>query len=151
MEQTENYQLSLWNKDDRILMETFNGDNTKIDAALQAEKTGRETAVAALTAAVAKCGNCQIYSESYTGSGTSSRTFTFPKKPMLVILAGLGYTMVAIRGSSNCLTYSSAGSVEKGTATWGATSMKLTMNAQQNACNTSGSGYGLFALLDAGA
>ena len=34
MEQTSNYQLSQWNKTDRILMENFNADNAKIDAAL---------------------------------------------------------------------------------------------------------------------
>ena len=36
MNYTQNYQLCLWDEDDRILMEDFNGDNTKIDAALKA-------------------------------------------------------------------------------------------------------------------
>ena len=34
MNQTANYQLSLWEPEDRILMEDFNSDNSKIDAAL---------------------------------------------------------------------------------------------------------------------
>lgn len=34
MNQTENYNLSQWAKTDRILMEDFNADNAKIDAAL---------------------------------------------------------------------------------------------------------------------
>lgn len=151
MEQTENYQLSLWNKDDRILMERFNGDNAKIDAALQAEKTARETAVATLTAAVAKCGNCQIYFESYTGSGTANRTFTFPKKPLMILLIGLGYTLAAARGSGDCTSYGAGGSNERGTVSWGANNVKLTMNGPSYACNTSGSKYGLLALLDASA
>ncbi|MGM9573690.1 MAG: hypothetical protein ACI3VJ_04610 [Hominicoprocola sp.] len=36
MQHTQNYQLSLWAKDDRIMMEDFNADNEKIDAALKA-------------------------------------------------------------------------------------------------------------------
>ena len=36
MNQTSNFGLSQWEKDDRIQMEDFNADNTKIDAALQA-------------------------------------------------------------------------------------------------------------------
>lgn len=31
---TENFQLSQWEKADKVLMEDFNADNTKIDAAL---------------------------------------------------------------------------------------------------------------------
>ena len=34
---TPNYQLSQWERDDRILMEDFNADNAKIDAAIKAE------------------------------------------------------------------------------------------------------------------
>ena len=36
MNKTENYQLNQWEKTDRIMMEDFNGDNAKIDAALKA-------------------------------------------------------------------------------------------------------------------
>lgn len=35
MKQTQNYQLSQWDKTDRIQMEDFNGDNSKVDAALK--------------------------------------------------------------------------------------------------------------------
>ena len=34
MKQTPNYQLSQWEKMDRLLMEDFNRDNAKLDAAL---------------------------------------------------------------------------------------------------------------------
>ena len=37
MQHTQNYQLSRWEKDDRIMMEDFNADNEKIDAALAAK------------------------------------------------------------------------------------------------------------------
>ena len=46
MNKTENYQLNQWELADRIRMEDFNGDNSKIDAALkeQAEALAAETA-----------------------------------------------------------------------------------------------------------
>ena len=34
MTKTENYQLNQWEKNDRVLMDDFNEDNTKIDAAI---------------------------------------------------------------------------------------------------------------------
>ena len=40
---TENYQLSQWERSDRILMEDFNADNAKIDAALKAGADARTT------------------------------------------------------------------------------------------------------------
>lgn len=57
MNQTGNYQLNQWELADRIQMEDFNGDNSKIDAALKGqaealaeEKAAREAADAALAA-----------------------------------------------------------------------------------------------------
>lgn len=40
MDKTGNYQLSLWDKDDRILMEDFNANNAQIETALDG-KLGR--------------------------------------------------------------------------------------------------------------
>ena len=37
MNHTKNYQLSQWEMEDRLLMEDFNGDNAKVDAALKAQ------------------------------------------------------------------------------------------------------------------
>ena len=98
MQHTQNYQLSRWEKDDRIMMEDFNADNEKIDAALKANadavsalQTGKADAAAlseetsARTAAdssfagqlaelAANLGvhghNCRIATGSYTGNGT---------------------------------------------------------------------------------
>ena len=47
MRETSNYKLSQWDKTDRIQMEDFNADNSKVDAALAAEKAAREAADAA--------------------------------------------------------------------------------------------------------
>ena len=57
MQHTQNYQLSRWAKDDRIMMEDFNADNEKIDAALKANadavgalQTGKADAAATAAA-----------------------------------------------------------------------------------------------------
>ena len=98
MQHTQNYQLSRWEKDDRIMMEDFNADNETIDAALKANadavgalQTGKADAAAlseetsARTAAdssfagqlaelAANLGvrghNCRIATGSYVGKGT---------------------------------------------------------------------------------
>ena len=51
MTKTTNYQLNQWAKTDRIMMEDFNSDNQKIDAAL---------------------GALQIVTGTYTGSGNDA-------------------------------------------------------------------------------
>ena len=38
MTKTTNYQLNQWAKSDRIMMDDFNADNAKIDAALPVEE-----------------------------------------------------------------------------------------------------------------
>ena len=95
LNETTYYQLSLWDEDDRILMEDFNGDNAKIDAALKANAdaaAGKADAedVAALEAAVAGKGNCRIASGTYTGNGNTGaqhpNTLTFPFEPKLLVI-----------------------------------------------------------------
>ena len=94
--QTPNYKLNQWEKSDRIQMEDFNADNAKIDAAIKAEADARTSAVAALAATVAQCGNCKIWTTTYTGDGTYGRnnpkTFTLPSKPVVVMVFALDYT-----------------------------------------------------------
>ena len=64
---TTNYQLNQWAKPDRVMMDDFNADNAKIDAALAAR-------------------NCRFYTTSYTGDGELTKTWTFPAKPILIVL-----------------------------------------------------------------
>ena len=68
MNQTTNYQLSQWESTDRILMSDFNGDNTKIDAALKANADS----IAAVEEELAVRGNCRIVFGSYTGTGPTA-------------------------------------------------------------------------------
>ena len=86
MNKTANFQLTQWEKTDRIMMEDFNRDNAAIDAALKGNADG----VAALQTALASCGNCKIVYGTYTGSGKSGSAnpnkLTFSGKPVLVIV-----------------------------------------------------------------
>ena len=56
MNKTANFQLTQWEKTDRIMMEDFNRDNAAIDTALK----GNADKAAALQTALASCGNCKI-------------------------------------------------------------------------------------------
>ena len=71
MTKTTNYQLNQWAKSDRVMMDDFNADNTKIDAALKANAD----AIAALprTAAGSFRGN----------NGTTTITVDFKPKALL--------------------------------------------------------------------
>ena len=69
--QTPNYALNQWERDDRILMDDFNADNTKIDAAIKAEAEARTAETAALAG---KLGNCKVVLRTYVGNGTYSNT-----------------------------------------------------------------------------
>ena len=56
MEKADYYQLSLWSKQDRILMDDFNADNEKLDAALKANADAVEAEAAARADAVEDLG-----------------------------------------------------------------------------------------------
>ena len=58
MTKTTNYQLNQWAKPDRVMMDDFNADNAKIDAALKANADAiAETAAASYTAAMSETVN----------------------------------------------------------------------------------------------
>ena len=64
MNKTANFQLTQWEKTDRIMMEDFNRDNAAIDAALKSNADK-----AALQTALAGAGKCRIAVTGYTGKG----------------------------------------------------------------------------------
>ena len=81
MNQTEYYQLSLWDAEDRIQRTDFNADNAKLEEAL----TDHAEAIAGF-------GNCQIYTTTYTGTGgcdtAGACRLTFPRPPLLIVVSG---------------------------------------------------------------
>ena len=163
---TEHYDLCQWEATDQVQRTEFNADNAKIDAALDAlagqvaEKAdGDDLAalsetVAGHTAALALRGNCQIYTTTYTGTGTVSRTFSFPKQPLLVIIGGPSIYLVAVRGITALLSTEN-GESNNLTGTWSGTALTVAYNGNwgggdRRACNASGSSYRIVALLDMG-
>lgn len=97
---TENYGLCQWEATDQVLREEFNWDNKKLDSALK-NLANQNTSLAATDAlleiALSKCGNCQIYTTTYTGQGGSlaKQSIEFPWLPLVVIIMGSdGYTMI---------------------------------------------------------
>ena len=161
---TEHYDLCQWEATDAVQRVEFNADNAKVDAALDAlagqvaEKAdGDDLAalsetVAGHTAALAQKGNCQVYTTAYTGTGTVSRTFSFPKQPLLVIIGGPSIYLVAVRGITALLSTEN-GESNNLTGTWSGTALTVAYNGNwgggdRRACNASGSSYRIVALLD---
>ena len=83
MTKTTNYQLNQWTKSDRVMMEDFNADNQKIDAALAAKSR-------------VACG-------VYTGDGTVSRTIDLDFTPKAVLVSCDNAASYAT--ASNNITY----------------------------------------------
>lgn len=144
---TPNYGLNQWEKTDQVLMEDFNADNAATDKALKAEAdartalasqvalkadktaltaetTARTTAVNTINTNLAKKGNCEIWTGSYTGSGnygpsapckvTLSRAASFvlvySSSPMgLLFLPGEGAYGVQLLSAAGAVTVSWSG------------------------------------------
>ena len=142
MTKTTNYQLNQWTKSDRVMMDDFNADNTKIDAAL---KANADTAAAA-SAAVALCGNCKIYCTSFVGTGTAAApTMTFPHKPLIIFVSGRdALNLIAWRGQSGSRILESPSSPI--TVTWGERSVAWSGSYY---LNYTGFTHQVIALLDA--
>ena len=124
MNKTANFQLTQWEKTDRIMMEDFNRDNAAIDTAL---KSNADKA-AALQTALASCGNCRITISNYKGTGTLGEahptSLTFAEPPLLVFILGpesgfmaRGRAMNAFQVSSNS-ALATTWSADQKTVSW---------------------------------
>ena len=148
--QTPNYGLSQWEKSDRIQMEDFNADNAKIDAALKAQAVAH-------AALAAKTGNCQIYVNSYVGDGTSGadypKSFTFPKKPLLVFVIsreGIPFTLMT-PGQKHARPFGAQSLSSPATLTWSGNTLRWVgyMNEPHYSFNVENITYYVVALLAA--
>ena len=156
MNKTANFQLTQWEKTDRIMMEDFNRDNEKIDTALKASADG----VAALQTALASCGNCKIVYGTYTGNGKSGSAnpnkLTFDGKPVLVIVqaqrntTNYDFHLRMIRGCGWAVgdrgNYSYTNSVA-----WGENFVSWTNDDAETQFNLQNSVYSYIALIPTGA
>ena len=71
MTKTTNYQLNQWTKSDRIMLDDFNADNQKLDAAIKAAHD-----------------SVRIVRGSYVGDGTTNRVVPLEFAPKFMILMG---------------------------------------------------------------
>ena len=140
---TPHYNLSQWERDDRILMEDFNEDNTKIDTALaRLEETAAEHA-----AALARRGNCQVYTTTYTGNGGSSKSLYFPGKPLLIVIMYYGGFFLTVQGVPRAAIHL-GGTVEGIVPQWSGNSVSWP-TPNDHYFNTSSVSYTVVAFLDA--
>ena len=100
--QTPNYALNQWERDDRVLMDDFNADNAKIDAALKLQAD-----------LLAEKGNCTIGVFTYQGTGTYGMStptrITFPKMPAAYIVVGSALLVGGGGSTRASLSYSFGG------------------------------------------
>ena len=152
--QTSNYQLSQWERDDKIQMEDFNADNAKIDAALKAEADAR-TALAGTvssqgstlsshSSSLARLGNCKIYTTTYVGTGDKARSYSFPGYPVLVYVrcqsSSTGHTFIRELNNSDASKFS---------AQWASRSLSLrTPDGDNFGININNYNFFVLALLD---
>ena len=154
--QTTNYGLNQWEAADQVLRTEFNADNSKIDAALKglADKdTELEGTLASQAASIAAKGNCQIYYSTYVGNGSSSRTHTFSKQPLVVFIVGPNISITAV---SPCTETPSANSTQnvKLNTSWSGNRLTISYTGSyaggaQKALNENGTTYYMAVLTGA--
>ena len=157
MKQTTQFGLNQWEQTDRILMEDFNRDNAKVEAALAEVSASAAASAATLaqhTAAIAKLGNCQIYTTSYTGTaknGAANPTVLyFPKRPMLVFIFGGGRWFMGHPDSGIAYSQNSGGNAAACAISRSGNQISLHSEADPDKqMNGYGKTYSVLALLDA--
>lgn len=99
MNKTPNYALNQWSKSDRVLMDDFNADNQKIEAAL-----------GTLSDNLGHKGNCRMVCQYHPGTGTCGKDhpsqLTMRRPPSLVFIADqdTGKFMIYVEGSRSSLS-----------------------------------------------
>ena len=136
MKQTQNYHLSQWEKTDRIKMEDFNGDNEKIDAALNGLK--------------ALC-NCRVYSATYVGTGKIPLVVEVPNRPVAVFVKGMSIWGFGIRGNGYMFGHYLSSNIAEPSVIWGERSVTLgsDQGSPTYAYNTTGQTFAILVLMDA--
>ena len=147
MQQTSHYQLNQWDAEDRIQRTDFNSDNAKVDAVLAEQAAD----LSAQAVKLAKCGNCQIYTTSYTGNGSydasSPNSITFPQYPLFVVIIDNldGSMMLAVQGATT--TYARASGAGFVTVSWSANTMSWYASSNSTQMNENGHTFTVVAMM----
>ena len=79
---TETYNLSQWEKSDKVLMEDFNADNAIIDATLKRIFSEIDS----IRYILEEKGNAMPYTYNYTGRGNQNVALPFNHRPAIVFV-----------------------------------------------------------------
>ncbi len=147
MTETKNYNLNQWDAADAVRREDFNSDNAAIDAALH----HHDTALQGHTEAIAKLGNCRLYTATYTGTGSYTASHTFPGKPLFVIVGSAGAIgFVACQGTKTAYMFGTSTVAVSYDLTWEGNTITWTHEGDlMIAHNLKGRQYFIMAFLKA--
>ena len=131
--------------------------NQKADAAtvnslsslLNSEISQRQEADSSLQTALTLKGNCQIYYGTYIGDGKSSRTLTFERRPLLVLIQGGNLICRAIQGNQYMMCRTNGQGGTTCPAIWTENSLKFDGASDDYAPNSQGGTYYLVTLMAA--
>ncbi len=149
MNKTEHYQLNQWQLHDRVMMQDFNADSAKLDAAL----ADHDSAFAAVNAALAKRGNCRIDFQSYTGNGqygsSHPTVLTFSGVPAVFFAVG-GNTIGIFKGGASTGQVAanvSGVSLTSVSTSWSGSTVRISHSGHSaHQLNLSGTTYWIIAL-----
>lgn len=143
MEHTRDYELTIWNAEDRIMREDFNEDNTKTETAL----ANLAATQSELVARMATCGNCSIYHTSYKGTGSGACSLTFPAKPLLVVVTGASSFGVFVAGTNTMYVVTNTTSFCNASLSNGEKTLSWSTSNAVSQMNLSGTTYYATALM----
>lgn len=148
---TANYNLSQWERTDKIQMEDFNTDNAKIDGAIKTEADARTAADAAINAALAKLGNCEIWTTNYMGSGgcgpENLTRIDLPAKPVLLLILDSGSSFTLVHPDAQQTIYcDNGGYIRDCFASWSNGGRRVSLNATTTQVQMSSSGKRYFVI-----
>ena len=131
--------------------------NQKADAAtvnslsslLNSEIAQRQEGDGALQSALTLKGNCEIYYGTYIGDGKSSRTLTFERRPLLVLIQGGNLICRAIQGNQYMMCRTNGQGGTTCPAIWTENSLKFNGASDDYAPNSQGGTYYLVTLMAA--
>lgn len=158
---TSNLGLHSWVRSDKFSMDEFNENFNKLDKAVGENSTAakteaqtRESAVSALTKAVAKCGNCRVVFSTYQGTGIfgydKPTSKSFDGKPLLVIVCDVnnGTRLTMVQGCNPGIVNTSTGNYSVA-LTWAGNTVSWASNHVDNQLNNSSRTYQVMAFIAA--
>ena len=122
---------------------------SSLSSLLNSEISQRQEADSSLQTALTLKGNCQIYYGTYIGDGKSSRTLTFERRPLLVLIQGGNLICRAIQGNQYMMCRTDGQGGTTCPAIWTENSLKFNGASDDYAPNSQGGTYYLVTLMAA--